>query len=197
MRFETIISDDAFFNTHIRGTTGILGRIFGDEEFANIPPAVLEEAMRRGSAVHKAIEEFSTTGARLTMRVEDLPYFESFMQWYNKYNPEFVGAELKLLSERLGFKGVIDALFIVDNTLVMCDYKTSSKLNMTKVTLQLNMYLALLEDSGLLDGFCLQITDLRVLQITKTKFKYVKVDIDKDLHRAVMKLYNLKVQHNE
>lgn len=197
MKFETTITDDAFFNTHIRGTTGILGRIFGDEEFVNIPPAVLEEAMRRGTAVHAAIEEFSKSGQWLTMRIEDTPYIEQFRLWYEKYNPEMVAAELKILSEKLGYKGVIDSLFIVDNTLVMCDYKTSSKLNMTKVTLQLNMYLALLIDSGLIEYYEYDIEELRVLQLTKTKFKYVKVDIDLSLADAVMKLYRLKVKHNE
>lgn len=197
MKFKTTITDDEFFNTHIRGTTRIIGRVLGEDDFSNIPSHVLEEAGRRGAAVHEAIEHFSNTGEHKQLKIEYQPYYEQFKLWYEKYQPEIIGAELKILSEKLGFKGVIDNIYIIDNKLVMCDTKTSGNLNMTKVTLQLNMYLLLLKESGLLEDTGHNIDELRVLQLGKTKFKYIKVDIDENYVHAVLQLYRLKVKHNE
>ena len=51
-------SDEEFFNCQLRGANNVVNAVCGEKDFSNIPPDVLRRAGERGSAVHKAIEEF-------------------------------------------------------------------------------------------------------------------------------------------
>ena len=193
---KTTVLDDDFFDSKIPGAGRVIGYILGDDEFYNIPQTTMDAAMARGTAVHEAIEHFIlTNGEFKTLSFEHQPYFEQFMIWYNKYQPEFLASELKILSEELGVKGVLDTVFLVGEDLVLCDFKTSSKVNMTKVTLQLNIYLMLLNASGLLGDK--KITHLKTLKLGKTNYKYINIEVNENYAKSVITLYQMKKKLGE
>lgn len=182
------VSEEEFMNSKLPGATRVIGEVFGTEEFSAIPEKVMEEAIKRGKAVHEAIERFIHTGEE-KIDFEYREYFDSFLEWYQKYQPEFLASELRVMCPELGFKGVIDVVFRVGNTLVMGDFKTSSKLNTFKGTLQLNMYKIAFERLKLIDE---NINELRMVKLSKKDYKYVNIDIDESLVMSLLKLFTFK-----
>lgn len=188
---------DKFLSLPMRGANTIINTVFGSGSISQIPPKVLEAAGLRGKEVHRAIEDLITTGT-YEIDLEYEPYMNSFMTWQDKYNPTYVVSELKLYSHELNFKGIIDSMFYVTEgdkrILVMADWKTSSTLNKFSVTVQLNLYLYLftyLSEHGLLPDELanLKFDELRVLSISRTTYKYVKLPIDNVLVESVLYLY--------
>lgn len=188
------MTDEEFHSYKLPGVTAILDEIFGHEEFSHIPEHVLKAAGERGSAVHKSIEDF-------IVKQQNKPqidfiyqiYIDYFMDWYNKHTPNFLFSEEKLVSEELGYKGIIDTIFIdiYDNSsLVMCDWKTSSNLNIFKAKCQLNLYLLLFEYTH--PNYKYNINKLKILSLTKTGYKYYEFKPDRELALALLKIYKEK-----
>lgn len=191
MKYESQIELDDFLNSPMPGATRVISEVFGTEEFSAVPKAAMDEAINRGHAVHEAIENFIKYGVRkIELKYE--PYFDAFIEWYDKYKPEFLGSELRLISEELGYKGVIDAIFKVNDSLVICDFKTSSKLTLLKPTIQLNMYMLLALFKKMFTHDEVNSLELRILKLTKTGYKYILVKNDVELVNALMKLRNAK-----
>ena len=188
------MTNEEFFSTKLPGVTAILDEVFGHEEFANIPERVMKAACDRGHAVHESIENFIKNDCkeRPKTNLEYQIYIDYFNDWYDKYKPEFIFSEQKLVSEKLGFKGIIDTVFFegYNNELVMCDWKTSSNLNTFKAKCQLNLYLLLLEDS--LPNYVKKIDKLKILSLTKQGFKYYQFKPDRELALAILKIYKEK-----
>lgn len=200
MNYNFNIEKQDFIDMDIRGVTSIISAVFGAEEFKGIPEHVMEQAKIRGSAVHDAIEEFINTG-HMQIDLEYQIYIDYFMDWFKEYDPRFLCAELKLYDRELGYKGIVDALFLVGNTLVMCDWKTSSNLNVFKAGLQLTLYAKLVHH---LRHFVPEIAEimqdrnideLRVLSVTKTGYKYIKVPYNMETADALLHLYKEKLKY--
>lgn len=185
------MSDEEFFSYKLPGVTTILNEVFGKEEFANIPKHVLDNAAKRGSAVHKYIEDFINNGCFINIDLEYQIYIDYFNDWLYKYKPSFIFSEKKLVSEKLGYKGIIDTVFIENNNeLVMCDWKTSSNLNTFKAKCQLNLYLLLLEEA--FPKYKNKINKLKILSLTKSGFKYYEFKPNKELAKAILLIYKEK-----
>lgn len=189
------MTDEEFHSYKIPGVTAVLDEIFGHEEFANIPESVLQAACERGSAVHKSIEDFiNKKYNKPKIAFEYQIYIDYFNDWYEKHRPTFIFSELKLVSEEMGYKGIIDTLFL-DNyydipELVMCDWKTSSNLNVFKAKCQLNLYLLLLEEKY--PNYKGKINKLKILSLTKKGYKYYVFEPDRDLALSLLKIYKEK-----
>ena len=191
------MTDKEFHEYKLPGVTSVLDEVLGHEEFANIPERVMQAACDRGHAVHESIEDFIKSGCedKPKIALEYQIYIDYFNDWYDKYKPVFVFSEQKLVSESLGYKGIIDACYIEhyngERSLVLADWKTSSNLNLFKTKCQLNLYLLLLEDN-VTDGFTISIDKLKTLSLTKSGFKYIEFEPDRELARAILKIYNSK-----
>lgn len=192
-KLKQIISEEDFFKTQLPGTTRVIGEVFGSEEFSQIPTKVLEAAIDRGKRVHEAIEHFIETGEDVILSIDHQPYYDSFKQWYDKYQPTFLASEFRMASEDLGFKGIADVIFLIDNTLVVGDFKTSGKLGMLKVTFQLNMYRLLLLHLGVID----EIKELRVIKLEKKTYKYVNIQIIEEKVWSLLALFKFKRELGE
>lgn len=188
------MTQEQFDSYKLPSVTTILSDVFGNGEFANIPKHVLDAACDRGHAVHESIEEFIKTGCKNNPKInlEYQIYIDYFNDWYDKYKPEFIFSEQKLVSEKLGIKGIIDTLFFegYTNTLVMCDWKTSSSLNVFKAKCQLNLYLLLLEEAQ--PSYLEKVDKLKILSLTKSDYKYYEFEPDKELAYAILKIYEEK-----
>lgn len=191
------MTSEEFHSYKLPAVTKILGTIFGDGEFANVPPSVLEAACERGSAVHMSIENFINTNEMKIDFIYQI-YIDYFNDWLVKYKPQFIFSEKMCVSEKLGFKGIIDALFIENYRtpiLVMCDWKTSSNLNVFKAKCQLNLYLLLFEDCY--PEYKDKIKKLKILSLTKRGYKYYDFDVDRELAYSLLKIYREKVKYEE
>lgn len=188
------MTQEQFDSYKLPSVTQILSDIFGSEEFANVPQCVMDAACDRGHAVHESIEKFIKSGCtdKPMIALEYQIYIDYFNDWYDKYKPEFIFSEQKLVSEKLGTKGIIDTLFFegYTNTLVMCDWKTSSALNVFKAKCQLNLYLLLLEESQ--PSYLEKVDKLKILSLTKSGYKYYEFEPDRELGKAILKIYKEK-----
>lgn len=182
------VSFEVFKDCGLSGATRIIGEVFGDGEFSNIPQHILDEAINRGKKVHESIENFILTG-EVKIEFKYAPYMAAFMEWYNKYTPEFIASELMLMSEELGYKGIIDMVAKIDNEIIVIDTKTSSNLQLLKPTIQLNMYLLLLIKSNLITE---PIKKIKVLKLSKASYKYIDIEVDEELVYALLKLRKAK-----
>lgn len=188
------MTDKEFHEYKLPSVTSILDEVLGHEEFTNIPERVLQSACDRGHAVHESIEEFIKSGCKDKPKIalEYQIYIDYFNDWYDKYKPEFIFSEQRLVSEKLGIKGIADTLYFekYSDELIMCDWKTSSSLNVFKTKCQLNLYLLLLEETY--PEYVNKIDKLKTLSLTKSGFKYIEFEPDRELARAILKIYNSK-----
>ena len=183
------MTDEEFFSYKLPAVTRILATVFGDEEFKNIPKSVLDTACERGSYVHKYIENTINNIDNGIVPLEYQIYIDYFYDWKNKHKPKFIFSEKKCVSKKYGYKGIIDTVFIEDTELIMCDWKTSSNLNLFKAKCQLNLYLLLLEDSY--PEFKNKINKLKILSITKNGYKYYNFEVDKKLAKSILYIYEV------
>lgn len=166
----------------------ILVTVFGDAEFKSIPEQVLEFAKQRGTAVHECIEKYIVDDGNLDIELEYQIYIDYFKDWMEEYKPDFMGlSEIRIVSD-LGFKGIIDSVMTIDGKVVLCDWKTSSKLDVAKASLQLSLYALAVEEKGL------KVDELRILSLTKNGYKYIEVPLELDVARALLKLYDFKIR---
>ena len=105
--------------------------------------------------------------------------------------------EHKLIDKKSGMKGIIDCVAEFKNKdedesfIALCDWKTSSNLDLwiTECQLQLYYYMLLHGDKEE-KAIAKQIKELRCLSLTKTGYRWFKFDIDKKLEEAILKLWN-------
>ena len=188
------MTDKEFHEYKLPSVTTILDEVLGHEEFSNVPERVLQAACDRGHAVHESIEEFIKTGCKEKPKIslEYQIYIDYFNDWYDKYEPVFIFSEQRLVSEKLGIKGIADTLYFekYSDELIMCDWKTSSSLNVFKTKCQLNLYLLLLEETY--PEYVNKVDKLKTLSITKSGYKYYEFEPDRELALAILKIYKEK-----
>lgn len=191
-------SDEEFFNCQLRGANNVVNAVCGEKDFSNIPPDVLRRAGERGSAVHKAIEEFLKSDMMKIPQIdlEYLGYWDQFKTWLAErtYLGKIYGVEIKIISDTVGCKGIIDCIAEFKNKdddetrVALIDWKTSSHLDMFRTKCQMQLYYELL--SVEYPDIAEKITELRVLNITKTGYRWFKFDIDRELGKSILYIYN-------
>lgn len=117
-------------------------------------------ATKLGTDCHAAFEQYVVTGKRPPMGEqliegvmddELVPYLDSFELWLDRFQPEYVAAEVTVYNPQFGYAGTADGYCIIDGLPVILDYKTSKtsfdgrgkrKRPWTDVALQLAAYRA-------------------------------------------------------
>jgi hypothetical protein len=197
-------SDEEFFDCPFRGVTSVLNAIFGNKfENSGIPERVLKAAGERGTAVHKYIEEWLNWYDRPFKKsdkyephlgLEYAVYETNFIDWTNDrimWNIKPMHTELKVINKKLGVKGIIDCIALVDGKICMIDWKTSSNLDEWSTECQLQLYyMMLLKGNKEEKIIAKQIEELRCLSLTKTGYRWFKFEIDKKLGESILKLWN-------
>ena len=94
--------------------------------------AIMKEAGRIGTLAHKMIEEFTKGGVvnldgytPNEISQAKTAYY-GFYNWFANNNVNFRETEMKLVSEKYGFGGTFDAVAIVNEKLVLIDFKSSN-----------------------------------------------------------------------
>lgn len=106
----------------------------GDEEAIKFLTAARFRAPRGqrsakdlGTAVHEACEEYALSGARPDVDAEVSPFLDQFDKWLDRFQPEYVAAEVTVFSPTYGYAGTADAFLNIGGTRLIVDYKTSRK----------------------------------------------------------------------
>lgn len=191
-------TDDEFFGCNLRGANNVVNAVCGEKDFSQIPPDVLKHAAERGTAVHKAIEEFlkSEMTTMPNLDIEYFSYWDLFKKWLAErtYIGKIYGVEVRIISEKLGCKGIIDCIAEVKNKdseetkVALIDWKTSSNLDMFRTKCQMQLYYELLAIEY--PEIAEKIDELRVLNITKKEYRWFKLDIDRELGKSLLYIYN-------
>lgn len=107
---------------------------------------IKKEAGDLGSRVHDAVESY-LKGEGYELAGREAEMLQHFLKWKEQTDFRPVELELKVVSERHKFHGTFDALgtFGDSTELVMCDWKTSSKID-DSYALQLAAYAAAYEE---------------------------------------------------
>lgn len=93
-------------------------------------------ATKLGEDVHAACETMVVTGKRPDpgdtlpngeMDAEVAPYLDCFELWLDRFQPEYIAAEVTVYNPRYGYAGTADGYAKVEGTPVILDYKTSKQ----------------------------------------------------------------------
>lgn len=128
-------------------------------EYKNVPPAVLNNAAQRGTAVHKAIENYNNSGYD-----DGSEAVKNFKFLQKQYGFEVLDSELPLVIFKDDFPiacGRLDMTMLIDGKTGIADIKTVSALNKEKIAYQLNLYRIGLMQSYGVDAQFLKIIHLR------------------------------------
>ena len=197
-------TDSEFFDAPFRGVTSVLNAIFGNKfENSKIPEHILKAAAERGTAVHKYIEDWlgwydrpfkKEDKTEPHLGLEYAVYETVFKEWMDeriKWDIRPLHTEQKIINKKLGVKGIIDCIAVVDGKICMIDWKTSSNLDEWSTNCQLQLYyIMLLKGSKEEKEIAKKIEELRCLSLTRTGYRWFKFDIDKKLGNAILELWN-------
>lgn len=142
----------------VDSVTQILGVKYRND-YASVPPAVLNNAAKRGTAVHKAIENFNISGYD-----DGSEAVRNFKFLQKQYGFEVLDSELPIVIFKDDMPiacGRLDMTMLIDGQTGIADIKTVSSLNKEKIAYQLNLYRIGLMQSYGVDAKFLKIIHLR------------------------------------
>lgn len=116
-----------------------------------ISKTVIDNAARRGGAVHELICDFLAVEELPNLDEVDgslYPYFVAFIEWWRTYRPTTLFSEFVIGNSELGYCGTCDFVCVIDGKIVLIDFKTTSQLDKKYLAVQLAGYKRLLEKIG-------------------------------------------------
>ena len=171
----------------VPSVTQILKLQFNDYQF--VSRAVLEQASQRGTALHKAIEDFEQTGQE-----SDLKEFKNYLFLKKHFNIKNISNEIPVIYEEDGrvlFAGQLDQIIEIDGKLGINDFKRVSAPNKEKIAYQLNLYKIAYEQS-----YHKQIESLSFMQLREDARRFTPLPINEQATRNLIKIYYQEKQKN-
>lgn len=153
--------------------TQILGVKYKND-YASVPPAVLNNAAQRGTAVHKAIENFNVSGYD-----DGSEAVRNFKFLQKQYGFEVLDSELPLVIFKDNMPiacGRLDMTMLIDGQTGIADIKTVSALNKEKIAYQLNLYRI-----GLMQSYGVDAKFLKIIHIRDGIRKVVDSPVNEDM----------------
>lgn len=169
----------------MKSVTKILSRVFPMDN--KIPEAVLENARKRGSAVHEWIEAYNKYlvdgGEEPTINFEYLIYADSYKKWVKEYQVKPKHTELKLSDD--GVVGIIDMICETkEDPEIVVDFKITYDYNLPYVELQTSAYKHL----GVANKVVSPNVPQALLHISKNGFNYVKLNDEYEKFKLIKEL---------
>lgn len=164
--------------------TQILGVKYRND-YASVPPAVLNNAAQRGTEVHKAIENFNVSGyddGREAVR--------NFKFLQKQYGFEVLDSELPIVIFKDDFPiacGRLDMTILMDCEIGIADIKTVSVLNKEKIAYQLNLYRI-----GLMQSYGVDAKFLKILHLRDGIRKFIDSPINEGMTWELVNEYEEK-----
>ena len=151
----------------------ILGSKFRNE-YASVPPAVLNNAAKRGTAVHKAIENYNNSGYD-----DGSEAVRNFKFLQKQYGFEVLDSELPIVIFKDDMPiacGRLDMTMFIDGQIGIADIKTVSTLNKEKIAYQLNLYRI-----GLMQSFGVDAQFLKIIHLRDGIRKVIDSPVNEDM----------------
>lgn len=129
--------------------TTILDVLF-NRDYKTINPFLLEQAARRGTAVHEYCEAFDYDILPEQVESEVVGYVQAYVDFMRDYRCVWEQIESPVYSYRYGFAGTIDRAGIIDNKESILDIKTiasPTKMNKFAVCMQTAAYAVAREET--------------------------------------------------
>ena len=145
-----------------------------------IPERVLELACKKGSAVHKAIEDYLLF-EEYEIEEQYKIVFKQFLKWYEEYKPKILYVEYKMNNGK--FAGMCDLICEINGEKIGIDYKTSTTLHINQIAIQLAAYNELCEYENI------KIKKWYALHLTKDKYNYVEIELKKEIWEKCKDIY--------
>lgn len=153
--------------------TQILGVKYRND-YASVPPAVLNNAAQRGTAVHKAIENFNVYGYD-----DGSEAVRNFKFLQKQYGFDVLDSELPLVIFKDDFPiacGRLDMTMLIDGWVGIADIKTVSTLNKEKIAYQLNLYRI-----GLMQSYNVDAQFLKIIHIRDGIRKFIDSPVNENM----------------
>lgn len=146
----------------------------------DIPDIALEIAQKKGSAVHKAIEEYLLF-EEYEIEERYKPILDNFFKWYEEHKPEILYVEHKMTNGK--YAGTVDLICKIDNKIIGIDHKTSNELHTNMVAIQMAGY------NELADYNKIKIDEWYALHLTKEKYEFVPITIQNKIWNNCKEIY--------
>lgn len=178
-----------FDDTHTYLYEGLMlpsvSRILGTKyrnEYASVPPAVLNNAAQRGTAVHKAIENYNNSGYD-----DGSEAVRNFKFLQKQYGFEVLDSELPLVLFKDDIPiacGRLDMTMLMDGETGIADIKTVSTLNKEKIAYQLNLYRI-----GLMQSYGVDAKFLKIIHLRDGIRKVIDCPVNEDMALELIDKY--------
>ena len=159
----------------------ILGTKYKNE-YASVPPAVLDNAAQRGTAVHKAIENFNVSGYD-----DGSEAVRNFKFLQKQYGFEVLDSELPIVIFKDDMPiacGRLDMTMLIDGQVGIADIKTVSTLNKEKIAYQLNLYRI-----GLMQSYGVDAKFLKIIHLRDGIRKFIDSPVNEDMTWELIEEY--------
>ena len=151
-------------------------------DYASVPPAVLNNAAKRGTAVHKAIENFNVSGYD-----DGSEAVRNFKFLQKQYGFEVLDSELPLVLFKDDMPiacGRLDMTMLMDGETGIADIKTVSALNKEKIAYQLNLYRI-----GLMQSYGVDAKFLKIIHLKDGIRKVIDSPVNEDMAWEIIEEY--------
>lgn len=154
------------------------------ERLDALQKALVERAKVRGSRCHELAEEFWLTGELDPEEIESdyFPYMQQFILWAKTYRPKVLYTEKQLFSEQ--FCGTCDLICVIDNKIILVDYKFTASADKKSLSVQLEGY------KRLCDLYGIAIDECYYLHIKKDSYVFKPIKTDAEW-------FGLLLRHNQ
>jgi hypothetical protein len=156
----------------------ILGAKFND--YTTVPEHILKIAAEKGTALHKAIELYETTGQK-----SDLKEFRNYLFLKKHIGFKNISNELPIIYEENGkvlFAGQLDQIIEIDGQLGINDFKRVSAPNKEKIAYQVNLY-----KLGYEQSYKKRITLLSFMQLREDTRRFNTLPINEQTAKELLK----------
>lgn len=146
-------------------------QLLHSDKYKNVSAEVLNRAAERGTAVHKAIQNYCENEEK-----SDLKELRNFLFLKRNYNFDVEQCEVPILifkDEKPVVAGRLDLILKCEGKLGIADIKTTSKLDKIYLANQLNLYRIGYEQS-----YDTEISFLKGIHLKNDTRKYVDIPID-------------------
>jgi hypothetical protein len=165
----------------VPSVTQIISAKFGNK-YAGVDRSTLERAASRGTAIHKAIEDFCKTGK--DDGTKELHNFNFLMTYYEARVVENEIPIIIINGDTPIAAGRLDLLLDINGDYAIADIKTTATLDKDYLTYQLNLYrLGYSQSYGILAG------ELYGVHLKNDKRKLVKIPVNEGIAWEIIDEY--------
>lgn len=162
---------------------------------------LVQRKAKIGSRVHRLIELYNKYDLKPTQEEDEevLKYFEQYLEFEKSVNSIIFDNEFKgyYSNNDMVFAGTIDNIRLLNNAMVLIDYKTTTTINEVLLSLQLYGYKLIAEQT-----LNIKIDEFKALALKKDSYELIDFTKEvnniktKELFEAMYKLNKLLEFHN-